>query len=112
MLVDTKKLISYLNRYKARCDVVRNPGYQAAMITCDDVKRTIERLIRKTPQGERNDSAEKAQPCGEHNKSSFQFPKLEEVIKHLRSIKRPESRSLSEHYTLETYNFIVGNKKR
>ena len=46
------------------------------------------------------------------NKSSFQFPKFEEVIKYLRSIKRPESRSLSEHYTLETYNFMVGNKKR
>ena len=57
MLIDTKKLIAYLKRYKARCNVVRNPGYQAAMITCDDVKRTIERLIRKTSQGEQSDSA-------------------------------------------------------
>ena len=58
MLIDTKKLIAYLKRYKARCNVVRNQGYQAAMITCDDVKRTIERLIRKTSQGEQSDSAD------------------------------------------------------
>jgi hypothetical protein len=67
MLIDTKKLIAYLKRYKARCDVVRNPDYQAAMIACDDFRRAIDRISRKISQGEQSDSGKERQPCGEHN---------------------------------------------
>ena len=50
MLFDTDKLFEYLGRYKARCNKVRNPGYEAAIQTVEDIARHVDLLTRQTPQ--------------------------------------------------------------
>lgn len=54
-----------------------------------------------------------ALPCGENNKSSFQFPELEEVHKHVES--KTWCGSISDikfNITNEIYWLLVRNKKR
>ena len=66
---------------------------------------------------ERNNSADGKNkkvslPCGEHNKSSFQFPNFSKLSVSF-EMSRERILSIDERNLIERfYNFIVGNKKR
>jgi hypothetical protein len=99
------------NLYCRECDSDsgdRNTGFFL------DKKDAVKTWNRLTSKGKNlADSGKERQPKGENNTSSFQFPKLEEVHKHIQD--RVWSGSISDikfNITNEIYNFIVGNKKR
>lgn len=44
-------LKSFIRKYRARCNVAKNPGYQTAITTCDDISKRIS-ILEDLEKGE------------------------------------------------------------